>query len=334
MEALPQTLDRHLRSTPGLFVVLNPNAGRVRRGMASAEARATLEHTPRLHLTTSLDELDRLFTGLSVKRSQTVCFFGGDGSIARGLSAMINTLGEDAPLPTVLPVAAGTINVMSEYLGLAEPADETLARLREPGRLVRRTLPSIKIVVEDQAPLYGFMFGWGVVYRVLEAYYSRRPHPSFADATVVMAQTFGQSLHPRATELPLFKTCSLELEIDGEALGPTQPALHSLIVGVLSRSTMGLRALPPAPVEGARFHISGNGMKPAVVFRNSPSLLFGRGDQRELLGKHPLVSQANLSELRLELSEGYTLDGEMIPLDGPRACTITPGPSIDFWAAP
>ncbi len=332
MAALAKTLDRQLRQNPSLVVVLNPNAGRVRPQLADPAARARAEATPRLHLTGSLAELDELFGAVRVDGSQTLCFYGGDGSIARGLSALINRVGEDAPLPTVLPVAAGTINVMSEYLGLAEPPARTLARLRERG-LVRRALPSIKVAVEGQAPVYGFMFGWGVAYRVLESYYGRRPHPTIVDATVTMAKTFAQSLHPRATELPLFLCRELGLEVDGAPLGPAQPALHSLIVGVLGRSTMGLRPLPPEPVGARRFHLSGNGMRPAMVFRHSPALLFGRRDQRELVGEYPVVAQANVAELRLELSEGYTLDGEMIALAGARSCVISAGPMIEFWAA-
>ena len=41
----------------------------------------------------------------------------------------------------------------------------------------------------------------------------------------------------------------------------------------------------------------------------------------------------NVAELRFELSEGYTLDGEMIPVEGTRICTIQPGPMISFWQA-
>lgn len=333
MEALAETLARHLQRTPGLFMVLNPNAGRVRRHMESREAQATAELNPRLHLTGNLDELTALFRELPVQRSQTVCFYGGDGSIARGLTAMLTCLGEDAPLPTILPVAAGTINVMNDYLGLSEPPSETLARLSE-GSLVRRSIPSLKIEVEGQAPIYGFMFSWGVGHRVLEAYYGRREHPTIADATLVMAQTFAQSLHPNALELPLFSRCELALAVDGEALGSGQPPLHSLIVGVLERTTMGLRVLPPEPVEDRRFHISGNGMRPPTVFRHALTLLFAQGDQRELAPEHPVVARANISELRFRICDGYTIDGEMIAVEGTRDCTISAGPMIVFWASP
>jgi hypothetical protein len=334
MASLTTVLDRHLQRTPSLLVVLNPNAGRVRPHMATAAARAAAEDCPRLHLTASLDALRELFETIAIDRSQTVCFYGGDGSIARGLSAMLHCLGEDAPLPTVLPVAAGTINVMSEYLGLAEPPAETLARLDAPGQLERRAIPSIKIEVEGHPPIYGFMLGWGVGYRVLESYYSRSDHPTLVDASAVMVQTFGQSLHPRATELPLFRCHGLELCVDGQPLGPEQPACHSLIVGVLERSTMGLRVLPPEPVEAQRFHFSANGMRPAAVFRHARSLLFAHRDQRELEGEHPLVARANARELRFALTEGYTLDGEMIRVEDTRACTISAGPTVHFWAAP
>ena len=169
---------------------------------------------------------------------------------------------------------------------------------------------------------------------MLESYYARRDHPTIADATMVMAQTFGQAVLPNATEMPLFSRHNLDLVVDGRALGPDQPGLHSLIVGVLERSTMGLRALPPEPVAAGRFHFSGNGMRPGAVFRHSLTLLFGQGDQRELAAEHPLVAEANVRELRLALSEGYTLDGEMIAVEGARACAISAGPTIAFWAAP
>ena len=110
MESLTDALDRHLRRTPSLSIVLNPNAGRVRKRMARrAHVETPLdpaELNPRLHLTGSLAELDALFAAVRFDASQTLCFYGGDGSIARGLSAMLNRLGEDASLPTILPVAA------------------------------------------------------------------------------------------------------------------------------------------------------------------------------------------------------------------------------------
>ena len=328
---LTEALDRHLRRTPSLFLVLNPNAGRVQKSMGDDPGAPAPALSSRLHLTTSLDELTELFASLPVNRGQTVCFYGGDGSIARGMSAMINSLGEDAPLPTILPVRAGTINVLSGNLGLSEDPELTLARLHEPGRLQRRALPSLKIVVEGERPVYGFMFAWGVGYRVLESYYARAPQPSVGDAALVMAQTFGQSLHPRATELPLFACHDLQLSVDAGA--PASLPLHSLIVGTLEQTTMGFRPLPADPVAPQRFHYSGNGMHPAQVFRHAFPLLFARGDQRELAGSHALVAGANISQLSFELSGGYTLDGEMIAIEGPRTCTISAGPRIEFWAA-
>ncbi len=96
---------------------------------------------------------------------------------------------------------------------------------------------------------------------------------------------------------------------------------------------MGIRPLPPEPVQAERFHFSGNGMRPAAVFRHAGPLLFARGDQRELSATYPMVAQANVSELRLRMSQGYTLDGEMIPVEGTRDCRISAGPTVEFWAS-
>ncbi|EDM78173.1 hypothetical protein PPSIR1_00530 [Plesiocystis pacifica SIR-1] len=334
MQALTQTLDRHLRESPSLFLVLNPNAGSVRRLLRRQGADAG-ELNPRLHLTANLDELTALFERLPVDRSQTVCFYGGDGTIARGLSAMINSLGPDAPRPVILPVAAGTINVLAEYLGFSESPELTLSRLPDPTRLRRTLLPSLDIRVDGHEPIYGFMFAWGVGYRVLDSYYSRRDHPTVADAAVTMAQTFAQSLHPRASEQPVFARHDLAMVVDGQPLAApaSQHRLHSLIVGTLAQTTMGFRPLPPEAVAPERFHFSGNGMAPAQCFRHSFPLLFARGDQRELEAEYALVARANVEELRFRIREGFTLDGEMVAVEGERDCCIRPGPMIEFWSA-
>ena len=80
-----------------------------------------------IHVTRNLGELDRL-TRSWRREDETVCFFGGDGSIACGLTSLIRNQGEHFNLPPVLAVRAGTINMLCSVLGFRENPARTLER--------------------------------------------------------------------------------------------------------------------------------------------------------------------------------------------------------------
>ncbi|MBI3558347.1 MAG: hypothetical protein HY074_18930 [Deltaproteobacteria bacterium] len=321
-----------MRQKPrALTLVLNPNARKPRLKPPSlAQLKKALGPNSRIHVTRNLEELDRLMQTWR-NEEETVCFYGGDGSIARGLTSLIWHKGESYQLPPVLAVRAGTINMLCSMLGFREKIDRTLERWNRQELNTLRQIPLLKVEVENKKPQYGFIFSWGIGYRVLREYYARREIPDAIDGLAVLANTFFRACMPNASHIPMFKGFDLKLVIDGKAV-PTEP-LRSLAMGTISRLSLGLRPFAPEPILPGGFHLAANSMPVGRVALHAPTLLFQIGDQRKLARKmsRELISATGVREVRCELSEGFTMDGEMFEMPARARIKITAGPVVRFW---
>ncbi len=323
-----------MRQKPhALTLVLNPNARKPKLKPPSlAQLKSALGPNSRIHVTRNLAELDRLMQTWK-NEEETVCFYGGDGSIARGLTSLITHQGESFPLPPVLAVRAGTINMLCSLLGFREEVDRTLERWKGHKLNTLRQIPMLKVEVEGKPPHYGFIFSWGIGYRVLREYYARREIPDAMDGLAVLANTFFRACLPKASQTPMFKGLDLKMIIDGKPV-PTEP-LRSLAIGTIPRLSLGLRPFAPEPILPGGFHLAANSMPVGRVAIHAPTLLFQLGDQRKLARKmsRELISATGVREVRCELSEGFTMDGEMFELSAPARVKITAGPVVRFWTA-
>ena len=261
---------------------------------------------------------------------ETLCFFGGDGSIGRGLTSLIHHRGTEKTLPPVLAVPAGTINMLCTVLGIQSPVDKTLSEWKSGELTAIREIPLMKIEVGDEPPKFGFVFVWGLGYRVLRRYYAKGPHPSVFDGIVSFSHTMWDAIQPHADKKPLFRALDLELALNSAK--PTNLPLQSLTVGTIPRLSLGMRPFVPDTVNAGGFHATGHGLKIHQVVRHLPTIVFGLGDLRKLKCQEKLVVGAGVSRLECRLSEGYTLDGEMFELQKPTFVRITPGPVVRFWA--
>ena len=104
--------------------------------------------------------------------------------------------------------------------------------------------------------------------------------------------------------------------------------MHTLTVGTISRTSLGIRPFPPGEITRGGFHFSANGMPLYKVAAYVPVLLFGFGDQSELDFGTQLVCGRQVKTLECVLPEGFTLDGEMIELEKPRGSKSAPAPSF------
>lgn len=294
-------------------------------------------------MTRDLGDLDRLMGDLCESgkggelvptqslQETSLCFYGGDGSVSRGITALIRHQGEKATIPPVLVVRAGTINMLCSVLGHNEKVERTLNRWRVRGPETLKTIPTIKVQVEGRAPQYGFVFAWGLGFRVLKQYYARSASPDVFDAAVLALKTFLSGLRPDADLRPLFKSEDVNLKVDGKpiSVGP----LRALLAGTISRVSLGIKPFAPEPICPGSFHVSANGMSLVKIALHSPSLLFQLGDQRNLSRRgHRLFSATQVQELNCELSEGFTLDGEMFEIEARSKVKISPGPIVRFWS--
>jgi hypothetical protein len=314
-------------------LVLNPNARKLRMDRTTADDpvahfKALLPLDSEVHLTRDLEELDELMSNWE-HGERTLCFYGGDGSIAQGITSLIRHHGEDFPLPPVLPVRAGTINMLCNLTGKRESAQKTFQNWLAKEAYTMRAVPTLRVQVGDEAPRYGFIFAWGIGHRVLSEYYRRTPVPNVMDAAAVATQAFVQALKPFNDDLPLFKRECLNLKVDG-ALTHMAP-LHTLTIGTIERISLGMRPFPPGAVKPGGFHFSANGMPLFKVAAYVPTLLFGIGDQSQLKFGDRLLSGTQASQLEADLTDGFTMDGEMIALPTRTRIKVGAGPVVRFW---
>lgn len=314
-----------------MTMVLNPNARKLKLEAHSVEDfRKLLPADSEVHLTRDLRELDALM-GNWKHGEQTLCFFGGDGSISRGITSLIRQHGEGVALPPVLPVRAGTMNMICNLSGKRETAHKTLARWSGDRASLRiREIPTLRVQVGDERPRYGFVFAWGIGHRVLTEYYRRTDSPNILDATAVVTQAFIQAINPFNEDLPLFKREDIALRVDGAP--PRGERMHTLTAGTIPRLSLGIRPFPPGEIRPGGFHFSANGMPLMRVAANVPTLLFGMGDQCGLDFGDRLIPGKQVGEVVCDLSDGYTLDGELFDLPPGRArVRLSAGPVARFW---
>lgn len=319
-----------------LTLILNPNARGPRVHPSCLEkVRSKLGQGVEVHLTRSLADLDLLMQELSFS-GRTVCFFGGDGSIARGLTALIRRGGygsNDAPLPPVLAVPAGTINMLCSEIGLRGSVSAIFDQWHEGGLDVVREVPLLRIEVGPQGQsevFYGFAMAWGIGYRVLTRYYGRANQaPSVLDGLAAFTEAFWAAVHPNADDHPLFRAFDLSLQLNSTPVDVSE--LRSLTIGTIQRLSLGMRPFVREPLKNKQFYATAHGLRLRQIVRHLPTLLFGQGQLRSLNYPGKLVVGTETQSLECILSEGFTLDGEMFELREPTRVHVSTGPNVRFW---
>ena len=134
--------------------------------------------------TRTLDDLDQALLTLLFKRQCNVLGLnGGDGTLHSGVNrllALSNKLlqetGEALPLPHLLFLNGGTLNIVSRATGTkGNPARTVRSFVKQTtgkllGQLETREFGLLKVDSEQQSTRYGFIFGSEVVANALEMY--------------------------------------------------------------------------------------------------------------------------------------------------------------------
>ena len=103
-------------SVASIAVVVNPSAGRNRRTAARVDRLAdVLGGQGWVRETHSLEQLADVARECQVRQVELLGVCGGDGTLARTLTALVRAYGSDA-LPCILPLRAGTMNTQGEFV--------------------------------------------------------------------------------------------------------------------------------------------------------------------------------------------------------------------------
>lgn len=229
---------------PGIGIISNPYSKKNKKKPKRHEYLSYIAgDTGYSVLTRSIEQLSEVATDFKNRQIDILAINGGDGTVSQTISAFVSAYGE-SPLPKFIPLKGGTINFLSQNLGIRGTPEQILFRLIESfsdiGQLQTTWVNTIRV---DEK--IGFLYADGTCAHFLEEFYknktgpvgsalllskillSRLFHPSFyyriikSRETIVLANGKGEGKHESLSVLisslskmpfhiPLFKDVSLD----------------------------------------------------------------------------------------------------------------------------
>lgn len=255
---------------------------------------------------------------------------GGDGTVQAVLSALLQRNAFEA-LPLVAPLCAGTSNMTAADVGVRGTPTKALARLLawiqkggDETAIVTRPILRLQIAPEA-APLFGMFFGTGLIYPAIQ--YSRQHlhplglHGAWGERFALLR--FLIAMIRRDEEI--IAPTQIEVSLDGQPLEKQECIV--LLVSTLERLLPGVRPYWGREPESLRYTCVQ--AYPKHLVRSLPSLLRGK-QNKYMTPEHGYISR-NVSEIRLDLKQGFTLDGEMFtPEEARGSLVLSEGGQVSF----
>lgn len=288
-------------------VVLNPQAGRNRQ---AADRAARLGHLlgPQgwVRETRSLDQLADAAAECRERDVAVLGVCGGDGTLARTITALVRAYGPDSTLPTILPLRAGTMNTVARAMGcsawrpermLAEIVGEQ--RRGEPLPLTEHQLVSVN------GRHYGFMIGAGVPVEFLRVYYAQ-PRRGARGAVRTLIELSSSALIGGRTIRRVFRPLPARLLTDGRP-GPFD-AYTVVYASTIEDIGLGFRPTYRAREQAGRFHVFAAAIGARAFIARLPAIRLARptGSRR--------VHDVLAAHLRVEFRDPtlYMIDGDIM----------------------
>lgn len=269
------------------------------------------------------DELARAVERFRAARIDVLGVNGGDGTGHCVLTAFVRAYGQE-PLPRLLLLRGGAMNTIARGSGVRGGPErilrEVLARVRQGAPLRTRERDLLRITADDREPIYGFIFGTGIVVAFLEAYY-RMALPSPAAAAILMARAAGSALVNGEFARSIARREFLRVATDGDEW--PDGSYLALVAGSTPDIGFGFKPFARCDEQPGFFHAVGIvGSLPELALA-VPRLRRGapwrrRVAQDELARK--LVVQAERSR--------FTVDGDLYASE--RRVTVETGPGVEI----
>ncbi len=248
-----------------------------------------------------LDALERVLAGWRDRGVGTVVVNGGDGTAHRVVTAMVRTWGADLPRMAVLP--AGTMNIIANSVGVRGRPHAVLRRLVERGdRAPTQRVWTLK-VSGDGKPVYGFLFGNGIVARFLEVYYEGS-EPSPAKAAWILGRGAASALIGGRSIKRLTRPFQGTLIADGVEQPDT--TWTAIAVGTVEQLGLGFKAFHLAPRSPGKMHVQAIAGSVVDLARDLPRIYRGQSPARP--GNRELT--ASKLQIRSKETIGYMVDGD------------------------
>jgi len=306
---------------PGIGVVLNPHSKRYKKNPEKLKRMGFIVGDKgHFGATKDMNDVERLAQEFKAHDIDILALSGGDGTNHRTLTTFIQVYG-DKPLPKIAFLRGGTLNTIAFSCGIYGAPEKILSNLLykyhedEPFETTEITITRIQAGSQE---FYGFIWGVGVIYRFMDAYYNQGT-PSPAQAAWTLAKSVGSAVINGPFACKMFERMDGQVTVNGKAW-PFKN-YSAIYTGSIEYLGLGFRVFYLAR-DPKKFHIVGFSLPPRNVLRYVPLMFLGRPS-----GCPDLLEDA-ASEAVIELKEpaAYTIDGDMHPPE--KSFRMTPGPRL------
>jgi diacylglycerol kinase family enzyme len=301
-----------------LGILINANARSAKRDTHLVDRLRRRLPPGRVHATRHLEDVAPALDALLAEPLDALLLIGGDGTLARTLTALLTTQ-DAAKLPAIVPTRGGTVNTVATSLGARGTPEQTLAGLLrgDPFRDERRAVA--RIVADDGAPVFGFLFANGVGARFLQLYYGDSPMGP-AGAMSVLSRIAGSALVGGDLAKRVFAPFAATLSVDDRA--PVHEKFTVIMAGSVRHVGLGFPVLHSAGSDPERIHFATTGASPAQIAVQLPALRAGSPGRS--------LDHYSARHVVLEFAEplAWMIDAEVFP--PARRLEISAGPALRF----
>lgn len=306
---------------PGIGIITNPHSKLNKRNPSrTALLGYILGERGTLEVTNSLEDLSRVAREFKERSISILAINGGDGTICRTLTAFLLEY-SSTPLPQVVLLRGGTINVLANNLGIKGTPEQILYRLVEAhssGKdLASRKLRGMWIEGE-----FGFLFGNGVAAAFLKEYYRRKSGPVGAFLWVMavwLSFFFGGRLYNQIVK-----------DLDFRIVAPDRPVVAhtttAIFVSTLVRLPLGYPLFRMLKKVRDQFQLVSFIFPARSAVWQLPITL---ARIFEDVNSRKFSLTAGTVKIEAEQPFDYTLDGEL-HVSASSSLEITIGPEIEF----
>lgn len=304
----------------GIGVVVNPRAGRNRRAGDRADRLGALVGAHGwVRAPATLEQLGEVAAECRSRAVELLGVCGGDGTLARTLSALVRVYGADT-LPGIVPLRAGTMNTVARAMGCpAWRPERMLAQLvanYRSGRTLDATEHQLVMVNRRD---YGFMVGAGAPVEFLHLYYTQ-PRQGAAAAVRVLLALSGSVLTRGPLVRRVFTPMAAELRCDSARV--PFDAYTVIYASTIEDIGLGFRPTYRARERAGHFHVFAGPMGGWEFLRCLPAIKRGRPTRSATV--HDGLARAASVEFRRPTF--YMVDGDV--MEPTARLTVEAGPVV------
>ncbi len=241
---------------PGIGIITNPHSRRNRRYPEQMRRLAfVLGSDDTYELTNKVDDVVEVAKRFKDQGIEILALNGGDGTNHVSLTTFIKVYG-DTPLPKITFMRGGTMNTVSNGIGISGTPSRILANLVEKyyiGTPFETTERDMLRIEDETGVRYGFIFGNGLVSNFLEAYYGTG-HPSPSTAAVLLSKTVASIPFGGKLAKQVVKPFRAQLEIDGEESWEEQD-YTTILASTIDQIGLGFRPFIRCEERANAFHM-------------------------------------------------------------------------------